>query len=457
MIFDTICAPLTAPGTAAVSLLRISGPEALQIICRHFSKAEKLRLAPGYSVQHGYFLDAAGKELDEVLVTKFCAPQSYTGEDVLELSCHGNPNLVARVLEVLLQSCRLAQPGEFTQRAYLNGKLDLIRAEAVNDLIHALSSKSSASALNQLSGKLSSHLVQILEAVQNARLRVELAIDFSDQDLPQIDLERLETDLDELTQTAEKLYAQSQNGRFLREGIKVCLAGAPNVGKSSLFNAFLQSSRALVSPHPGTTRDYLEESVSLSGYTLVITDTAGLRETSDELESLGIDRTRELIESSDLLLYLYELPDFKPTQAFPSGPTVLRLLSKIDLLGYSSMPSNEAWKDFLSSRELPSDLIPVSSLLEGGLEPLKDGILSALQVPRELPDHPQITNSRQLAALARAISNLRRARKALRDGLGYEFLASDLSAASTALQQILGTISTEDMLGEIFANFCIGK
>lgn len=465
MTFDTICAVISAPGTAAVSLIRISGPEAFQISARHFSKAEKLLSSPSHSVLFGLFLDSEQRELDELLITKFIAPHSYTGEDVLELACHGNPTLVARIMEVLLNSCRLAHPGEFTQRAYLNGKLDLIQAEAVNDLIHAGSSKSSVSALRQLRGQLTDYLGQILERIQNARLRVELAIDFSDQDLPQIDLDKLRADLEELTQKAQDLYSESQNGRFLRDGIKLCLAGAPNVGKSSLFNAFLKSSRAIVSPHPGTTRDYLEESISLFGYTVVIYDTAGLRETSDEIESLGIDRSRELIEASDLVLYLHELSGFTSTTELLPGKQVIHIITKIDLLGLpdcvpARMPSESEWLSFLLSKgfdptnPLP---IPVSTILEGGLTPIKESILKVLKLPRELSEQPQITNSRQLAALGRTITALQRTNQALADKLGFEFIAFDLIEASTALQEILGSISTDDMLGEIFSKFCVGK
>ena len=460
MTQDTICAVISPLGTGAVSALRISGPQALQIVAKHFSKSQKLLAAPANSVIHGSFSDPQGKLLDEVLLTKFTAPHSYTGEDVVELSCHGNPNIVSHILQTLLLSCRIANPGEFTLRAYLNGKLDLIQAEAVNDLIHAKSSKSAVSALQQLQGQLTKHLAEILAAIQNARLRVELAIDFSDQDLPQIDIDRLGQDINKLLEQAQSLYQESQNGKYLRDGITICLAGAPNVGKSSLFNAFLKENRAIVSPHPGTTRDYLEESVSLFGYTVVIYDTAGLHETSDEIESIGIERTHALIQSSDLVLELMSLDEFlQDSQTIPYAKTI-QVVSKIDLLGFAKMPSEAEWLSFLKSHGFESERIspiPVSTVLEGGLKSLRESILSVLKLPLDLGERPLITNSRQLAALGKSIESLLRTQAALEQELGFEYVAFDLIEASGALQEILGTISTDDMLEEIFSNFCVGK
>lgn len=458
--FDTICAIITPLGKGAVSTLRISGKNALETIAGHFSKPDKLRRAAGHSLTFGTFYSVNSEPLDEVLIAKFVAPRSYTGEDVLEISCHGNPLIANSILETLLTSIRLAEPGEFTRRAYLNGKLDLIQAEAVGDLIDAQSSKSETSALLQLQGYLTKHLLELLEGIKHARLRMELAIDFSDQDLPQIDLEQLETDLEKLHSRARNLYSDSKGGKYLREGIRVCLSGAPNVGKSSLFNALLRENRAIVSPRPGTTRDYLEESVSLEGYAMIVYDTAGLRNSTDEIEMIGISRTRELMESADFVVELRELPEFLADPVSPTGNKHLLALTKIDTLGFDQLPTEDQWQDFLLSRGCPPEVrkpIPVSSVLAGGLNLLTAELIKRLSLPELRTDSPIITNTRQLAALKETISCLEKALDALRNGLGFEFVAFDLIAGASALQQILGITTPDDLLGEIFSNFCVGK
>ena len=457
---DTICAPLSAPGQAAVSLIRISGASAFKLAASHFDHPEKLHASPSHSIIYGYYVSKNGTALDEVLLYKFIAPHSYTGEDTIELSCHGNPLIVARILEDLLLDCRLATPGEFTRRAYLNGKLDLIQAEAVNDLITAEGEKAEASALQQLQGRLTAALTELLERIRQSRIRIELAIDFSDQDLP-MDLSAFETELSGIIDASEALAEKSRGGKFIREGIRLCLAGAPNAGKSSLFNAFLEEDRALVSPQPGTTRDYLEEHVQLAGYKLIIFDTAGLRSSGDELEQMGISKTHKLLESADLILYLQDssagLSSSAPAGISADDPRLIPLLSKIDLGGFTSLPPADEWHNYLQSHNLPDSLLPLSTVLEHGLQPLQNEILSRLQLPRELPQGALVTNSRQLAALKRSINSLKSALQAHQNDLGYEFIAFDLIEAASALQEILGTTAGEDMLGEIFANFCIGK
>lgn len=458
---DTICAPLSAPGQAAVSLIRISGTNAFKLAASRFDHPEKLHANPSHSIIYGSYVSQNGTALDEVLLYKFIAPHSYTGEDTVELSCHGNPLIVARILEDLLLDCRLATPGEFTRRAYLNGKLDLIQAEAVNDLITAEGEKAEATALQQLKGKLTTALTELLERIRQARIRIELAIDFSDQDLP-LDLSVFETELSGIIAASEALAEKSRGGKFIREGIRLCLAGAPNAGKSSLFNAFLEEDRALVSPQPGTTRDYLEEHVQLAGYKLIIFDTAGLRLSEDSIEQMGISKTHKLLESADLILYLQDSSSTGLSSSAPAGisaddPRLIPLLSKIDLAGFDSLPSAEEWYNYLQSHNLPDNLLPLSTVLEHGLQPLQNEILNRLQLPRELPQGALVTNSRQLAALKRSITSLKESLKAYQSDLGYEFIAFDLIEAASALQEILGTTAGEDMLGEIFSSFCIGK
>ena len=440
---NPICAPVTAPGQAAISVIRCSGSDVIPMVAKHFRPSKKLLNAASHTLLLGTFYGTDNSPLDELLVSVFRAPNSYTGEDVLELSSHGNPYLVDKILSTLLQSMDLAKPGEFTLRAYLNGKMDLSQAEAVNDLIMASTSKAEAAALMQVKGYLSRHLETLLARLGEARIRCELAIDFADQDLPSIDLQDLGNRIDSLISDAVELYSEGQHSRKLREGIKICLAGAPNAGKSSLFNAFLKQNRAIVSPHPGTTRDYLEESFSLSGYPIVLYDTAGLRQDAGEIEAEGISRSHQLMREADLILYLYERQEDLARGEWDSSPDkTIFVASKADLSLH---------------KELPSGHIPCSVAAPDGLKMLSEAILGRLKLPSEVLCRPLVTNARHLAALKRCIEALDSARRALAQDAGFEFIAFDLKEAGTALEDILGVVSSEDLLNQIFSGFCIGK
>ena len=456
---EAICALITPPGFAAINVLRISGKGSIGIVAQYFRPRKKLLNSPSHHAIFGVFHDRAGNPLDQVLCTVFRSPHSYTGEDSVEISCHGNPQISASILENLLLEARLAQPGEFTLRALLNGKLDLLQAEAVNDLICATGNRAGSAALMQVQGYLSSHLKLLLDAITDARLRCELAIDFSDQDLPQIDLIVLQKRVTALLEQARALYNDGNRGKYIREGIRICLAGAPNSGKSSLFNAFLKYNRAIVTPHPGTTRDYLEESVSLHGYTLVLYDTAGLRESTDSIEREGIDRAKELMRDSDLVLWLKAFDDEHSDSDILSLPEeiaakTLYLSSKSDLIQTIPNTSQDASHIDGSS---PLSRLPVSVITADGMNRLYEAILQRFSLPREELSQPLITNSRHLAALQRCISALENAQDSLRTDSGFEFTAFDLITASKALEEILGIVTTDDLLGQIFSSFCIGK
>ncbi|MDY0319061.1 MAG: tRNA uridine-5-carboxymethylaminomethyl(34) synthesis GTPase MnmE [Candidatus Cloacimonadaceae bacterium] len=440
---DPISARITPAGSSAIAVIRISGFKALEIVAGYFDNPDKLLKARSHSIVFGTFKDETGIPLDEVLISVFRAPHSYTGEDVAEINCHGNPLIAERILGVLLLKSRLANPGEFTLRAYLNSKLDLSRAEAVNDLIQAGSSKASMAALMQVKGYLSRHLESLLDELADARLRCELAIDFADQDLPQIDTNDLRRRILEIRQRACALYEEGSHARKLREGIRICLAGAPNAGKSSLFNAFLKQNRAIVTPQPGTTRDYLEESFSLEGYPVVLLDTAGIRESQDSIEREGIKRSLELMHGADIILYLYEedAPDF-PEELGNLQDKVIFAASKADMRPLAKLPQGH---------------IPVSALSPDGLKLISKSILERMQMPDNILERPMVTNARHLAALQRSIAALDMALGALDMDAGFEFVASDLIQASSALEDILGVVPTEDLLGRIFENFCIGK
>lgn len=447
---EPICALITPAGTAAINVIRISGEGSIDILAAHFKPAEKILRAGGYQIVHGLFLDRDSKPLDEVLCSVFRAPHSYTGDDTVEISCHGNPRIAAQILEVLLGSARLAKPGEFTLRAMHNNKLDLIQAEAVNDLIQAPTSRAGTAALSQTRGVLSASLRSILEAITQARLRCEMAIDFADQDLPQLDIPALRNEIEALLTEVRRLHEEGKQGCYIRDGIRICLAGAPNSGKSSLFNAFLRQNRAIVTPHPGTTRDYLEETLSLNGYAVVLYDTAGLRETTDEIEKQGIDRSLELMREADLILHLIDIS----TAASQPGNHIsedlhartLTVISKADLL-------TEAILDEF----VKEGCIPASVITPGGLDLLSQAVLARFASSDPLPERPLITNTRHLAALQNCAAGLEKAVTALQTGMGYEFAAFDLITASSALEEILGIITPDELLDRIFAGFCVGK
>jgi len=455
---EPILALITPAGHAAISVIRLSGKGCIELVAKHIKNSGRLLKSPTHRLIHTTICSASGQAIDDVLLSVFRAPHSYTGEDSVEISCHGNPNLVNRIMQILLQQCRMAKPGEFTLRAYLSGKLDLSQAEAVNDLICAQASKAENAALMQLHGYLSQYLSEILQRITDARLRCELAIDFADQDLPQIDLDALSESVSGIIKDAGELESKGQQGRIIREGIKLCLAGAPNAGKSSLFNALLQNNRAIVTPHPGTTRDYLEESISLSGFPVIIYDTAGLRESDHEIESLGIAQSYILMQQADLILYLLDSSAFVTQQ--PDSYTGLDFLSQTtlpaDLWGKTILVFSKA--DLIEKLHRTNGSGIYCSVKEAdGLKNLSETILNRLLLSDDLLHKPLITNARHLAALQKCITSLAEAKNSLESGQGFEFTAFELATASRALEEILGVVSSEDLLEQIFSNFCIGK
>ena len=448
---EPIVAQITPSGTSAISVIRISGQDCIPILAKHFSKATKLLKASSHSILHGYFLDENRQEIDEVLLQIFKAPHSYTGDDTVEISCHGNPRLAANILKTLLLSVRLAKPGEFTLRALHNGKIDLIQAEAVGDLISAPTQKSAAAALAQVKGVLSQCINELLESIINLRMRCEMAIDFADQDLPPIDEVLLLKDIEQLNQKIKQIIQDGTSGRLIRDGFKLCLAGAPNSGKSSLFNALLKENRAIVTPHPGTTRDYLEESISLEGFWIIIFDTAGLRDSQDPIEQEGIKLSKRLIKEADLVLYLIDaslneesitLPEMLPDNG-------LLILSKADLVSQEKL--------HLLKTKLNMPALSANVVSKNGLDELYQDILSRLGETQVSMNQALVTNSRHLAALRMCADALTNAAQALKREMGFEFVAFDLIAASAALEELIGLVSPDELLKQIFENFCIGK
>ncbi len=444
---DTITALASPVGSGALHIIRVSGDQAIEEVAKIFKPQEKLLQAKSHSLVYGKII-SDNQLLDEVLCSVFRAPNSFTGENSVEITCHGSMFVANSILAALQKSIRLAKAGEFTLRAFLNNRIDLTQAEAVNDMIQAKTKKAQALAINQLDGSLYKRMSLLLDELSNYRIQLELEIDFLDDDLPDIDLDLLKENLLKLKGKLENLVTSGKQGRIIREGLKVSLIGKPNVGKSSIFNKLLETERAIVTPIPGTTRDYLEEVIALDGYLIRIYDTAGIRETSDTIEKLGIDRSRGIIQESDIILYItdgnHNQDDYQDFVAGLDPNKIIKILNKTDILDKELIANFPDYLKCHSSNEI-------------GIKPLKDKLLSYIQMSDQELESGLLTNGRQIAAVEKAILSLKQAIASLENFMGYEFTAFDLKEASAFLEDVIGKITDDDLLNSIFDNFCIGK
>ncbi len=436
---DTIAAIATPFGEGAIALLRVSGPRAVEIAGAVFhGKKAVPEMAP--RVQHFGAIFDGERKLDEVLVTVFRAPHSYTGEDVVEIAGHGGVLVSRKILEALLEAgARSAEPGEFTQRAYLNRKMDLTQAEAVMDLISAQTDLALRAATEQLEGRLGERIRGLREAVVELLAHVEAFIDFPDEDIDPATGEALLAKVDAMRAEIEALLATADRGKVLREGVRTVIYGAPNVGKSSLLNVLLGHERAIVSARPGTTRDVIEEVINLRGLPLRLVDTAGLRESEDEIEREGMNRTRRELSRAGLALHVFDASDLKPEE-IGAG---LVVLNKTDLGEHAS------WAG--------ADAVRVSCLKGEGIEALAEAIVARVSGGAAQRDWSLAINARHADCLRRAQSFAAAARTALTDGLSPEFVAEELRGALDAVGEIVGKADSEEILGKIFSTFCIGK
>lgn len=445
---DTIAALATPVGTSAIAVVRASGPEVSTLARAIFKEIPPPRLA-----RHADYRDAQGQLVDDVLFTYFAGPQSFTGEDSLEISCHGNPFIMQKILEDLLaRGCRPAEAGEFSKRAFLNGRVDLSQAEAIMDLIHARSERALAAANQQLRGSLERRMNELIALLIKILANIEAYIDFPDEDLPAEDRALVLADLDRLLAGTRQLLATSHFGELLREGIKTVIVGEPNAGKSSLLNRLVGRDRALVSAEPGTTRDYLEERIVVGPHWLRLIDTAGLNPTPGALEQQGIDKTLEQAEGADLFLWVIDAslpsPVLPPALAHRVTPAnTLVVYNKSDL---ADPHGGEAHRGFPS--------VKISALHGTGLEELQAAaaaLADSFQV--NVGDDLIAINARHAHALEQARIGLESARGKLLDETPSDLMASDLRAVLDAFGQISGKIDNERMLDQLFASFCIGK
>lgn len=446
---DTIAAIATAPGTGAIAMLRLSGSRSLDIAaCIAPSLPQDLHARKAYFCE---LVDSEG-QVDEGLLTYFKNPNSFTGEDVVEVGIHGSPYIQQRLLQAMLKAgARLAQPGEFTQRAFLNRKMDLSQAEAVADLIASRSEAQHKLALQQLRGGFGQRIEALRQQLIDFSALIELELDFSEEDVEFAQRVELNALLDGLVDLCTELIDSFRYGNAIKEGIPVAILGAPNSGKSTLLNALLQEDRAIVSDIPGTTRDTVEESISIEGILFRFIDTAGIRHTTDTVEKLGIERSYKRATEASLVVLLGDASVMSEgalrTEAsmlrkkVGAGPVILPVLNKIDV------PGVRASKDMLS----------LSARKGSGIEALKRRFVEHVNEMRSGRGDVVVTNARHVDALGKARAALQEAQKAIEIGISGELLAIDLRRAQHHLGEITGRITTDDLLGSIFGRFCIGK
>lgn len=453
---DTIAAVATPPGRGGIGIIRLSGPEAWQIASRLVRLRRELEAGRTGLAD---VLDPSttdGSPIDEAVVTPFAAPHSYTGEDVVEIAAHGSPVVLDTLLRSALSfGARLARPGEFTERAFLNGRLDLTQAEAVHDLIAAQTLEQARMAAQQLGGALSRRVAPIKEQLVTLVALLEAGMDFAAGELDDVDVvspQQIRAVLAQIREPLERLARSYAQGHRLREGISLALVGRPNVGKSSLFNRLLERERAIVTPLPGTTRDTVEEATAVGGVPVRLIDTAGLRldgeSPADEAEALGIARSREALADADLVIVVLDastVPGDQETELLKSlnGRPHLVVRNKADLLTGLASPDGQG--------------ILTSAITKQGIEELRAGILRLLQADGEVIAGGALNSLRQQEAVGAALESLAAAETANEAGVPHEFLLADLHGALRALDSLTGQTTSDDILHRIFSTFCIGK
>ncbi|ODC04773.1 tRNA uridine-5-carboxymethylaminomethyl(34) synthesis GTPase MnmE [Terasakiispira papahanaumokuakeensis] len=449
---DTIAAIATPSGRGGVGIVRISGPQAAPIAERLIGRCPKPRYA-----HYGPFHSADGQVLDEGIALFFPNPHSFTGEDVLELQGHGGPVVMDLLLEACVQcGARLAQPGEFSQRAFLNDKLDLAQAEAIADLIEASSRQAAEHALQSLQGAFSQRVDVLVEALVQLRMYVEAAIDFPEEEIDFLADGHVMTQLDAVLARLDDVLAEAQQGALLRDGMKVVLAGRPNAGKSSLLNALAGAERAIVTDIAGTTRDVLREQIHIDGMPLHIIDTAGLRDTDDQVERIGVERAWQEIEQADRTLLLVDAtdtPDTDPSKLWPDLLARLPHPEKLTVIRNKIDLTQEAVEFDLST---PPPVLRISAREGLGVDKLREHLKSVMGY-QQTTEGGFSARRRHLDALHRARQQLEQGRDQLVSMGAGELLAEDLRQAQQALDEITGTFTADDLLGRIFGEFCIGK
>ncbi|MGA9326946.1 MAG: tRNA uridine-5-carboxymethylaminomethyl(34) synthesis GTPase MnmE [Salegentibacter sp.] len=470
---DTIVALATPSGAGAIAIIRVSGPEAISIVSPIFRAKSKKSLSdqPTHTLHLGNIMDGE-RTLDEVLVSIFRAPKSYTGEETIEISCHGSPYIQQEIIQVLIRKgCRSAEAGEFTLRAFLNGKMDLSQAEAVADLISSENQASHQMAMQQMRGGFSNEIQKLRQELLNFASLIELELDFSEEDVEFANRDEFKGLIFRIQKVLKRLVDSFATGNVLKNGIPVAIVGEPNVGKSTLLNALLNEERAIVSEIAGTTRDTIEDEMAIGGVGFRFIDTAGIRETKDVVESIGIKRTFEKISQAQVVVFLLDAPSVLRTST-PKGGELSEILREIEKIKnqFPQKPliivANKT--DQLSEEEIEdlnyhlghishTSLQLLSAKTGRGVEELKDKLLNFVNTGELRNNNTIVTNSRHYNALLKALEEINKVEEGLNMGLSGDLLAIDIRQALHYFGEITGEITNDDLLGNIFANFCIGK
>lgn len=448
---DTICAIATSSGTGAISIIKVSGIEAIKIVDSIFSG--DLKKAKTRSLNYGFIIDKKEK-IDEVLVSVMHAPKTFTTEDIVEINCHGGIAVTNKILELLLtKGCRLAEPGEFTKRAYLNGRIDLIEAEAISDLIAAETEKSSSLAINQVDGKLSKKIQELRDDLLYIQANIEVNIDYPEyEDIEVLTNETLLPKINKVKKKMEKMLEQSEDGKLIRNGINIAIIGKPNVGKSSILNFFLNENRAIVTDIAGTTRDIVEGKVILNGIVVNFIDTAGIHDTEDQIEKIGINKSIESIKNSDLIIFVLDnsailsIDDLEILEMLKEKKFIL-FINKSDL-------AKKINNDVISKY----DIVEGNTIEEHGLDALKEKIIELFNLEKiSNKDLNYLSNSRQIALMKQASNSLDAGIESLKSGLPVDVVGIDLHKSWSLLGEIIGESYEQELLDKLFSNFCLGK
>jgi tRNA modification GTPase len=450
---DTIVALATPSGIGAIGIIRLSGPDAILITNKIFH-GKDLSSVASHTIHYGNLRDK-DKILDEVLVSVFIAPHSYSGENVVEISCHGSNYILQQVMKLLIRNgARMAEPGEFTKRAFLNGKLDLAQAEAVSDLINADSDASHLAAMNQMRGGFSQEIRKLREKLIHFASMIELELDFSEEDVEFADRGQLTNLIDDLLDVVGSLMESFNLGNVIKNGVPTVIAGKPNAGKSTLLNALLNEEKAIVSEIAGTTRDFIEDEIHIEGITFRFIDTAGIREARDKIEKIGVERTKQKMKEASLILYLFDLKEetLEEIEAEVGkldtlGIPYIKVANKTDLAPPALVDSLKGGKSFIF----------ISAKSRENLDELKSKIIEKVNLEGFRTGDTVVTNLRHYESLYNARKSLEDVLSGIEGGISGDLLAQDIRQALHYLGEITGEITTNDLLGNIFSKFCIGK
>lgn len=456
---DTIAAIATAPGEAGIGIVRLSGSKSIEILEKIFKPKKNIKASdiPSRMVTYGHVVDSKGDVIDEVLAIVMRKPYSYTTEDVVEIHCHGGIIPVRKIMELVLKNgAYMAEPGEFTKRAFLNGRIDLTQAEAVIDVITSKTETGLSAALNQLEGELSQEIHRIMDELLAIIAHIEASIDFPEHDIEEVTQENILNGALSVSKSVKKLRDSFEEGKIIRDGLSTAIVGRPNVGKSSLLNMLIKENRAIVTDIPGTTRDIIEEYLNIGGILIKLIDTAGIRETEDVVEKIGVERTKSAIEEAELVIFTIDASSPLTEEdseiiKIITGKRVIVAANKID-------KGLNADIGYLADKFKKDNIIEMSVKQRIGIEKLEERIKDFVyQGQTGISKNKMVTNIRHKDLLDKALESIDRAITSLKEGIPVDLLSVDIREAWSSLGQITGDVAEEDIIKEIFSKFCVGK